>query len=66
MDTLDRLVAKWTNKHYYNSSRPKRPFNARGRKITELFKFDTRIHVLSQIVVAPFTYTTNERKRIIN
>jgi hypothetical protein len=37
MDTPHSLVAtqvKGSTKHYYNSSRPKRPFNVKGTKIT--------------------------------
>jgi hypothetical protein len=50
-------------KHYYISSRPRKPFSARGIKST---KFNTRSYVPSQvIVVAPFTYKTSERKGII-
>lgn len=52
-------------KHYYISSRPRKPFNARGKRGIKSTKFNTRSYVPSQvIVVAPFTCKTNERKGI--
>jgi hypothetical protein len=69
MDMLDSPIVAQVegSKHYYISSRPRRPFNARRKRGIKFTRFNTRGYVPSQvIVVAPFTYKINERRGTIN